>query len=114
MQKSLFVETFGDYPLIRVIDFLIENEIFDYSKKDMARYSEVSWNTLEGFFNKLIKKGLVIKTRKVGKSQMYKINLENPVVKKIMEIDMRLMLESINVAEPSDAKLKIPIRHKIR
>ena len=113
MQKSLFVETFGDYPIIRVIDFLIENEIFDYSRKDIASYSGVSWNTLEGFFSQLIKKGLVIRTRKVGKSQMYKINLENPIVKKIMEIDSRLLLESIKSVEiPSEAKLKIPIKHR--
>ncbi len=111
MQKSLFVETFGDYPIIRVIDFLIENEIFDYSKKDIVRYSDVSWNTLERFFDQLIKRGLVIKTRKVGKSQMYKINLENPVVKKIMEIDSRLMLESIKFVEiPSRPKFKVPIK----
>jgi AraC-like DNA-binding protein len=113
MQKSLFVETFGDYPIIRVIDFLIENEIFDYSKKDIATHSEVSWNTLERFFNQLVKKDLVVKTRKVGKSQMYKINLENPVIKKIMEIDMGLMLDSIKSVEaPSDVKLKVPIKHK--
>jgi predicted transcriptional regulator len=113
MQKSLFVETFGDYPIIRVIDFLIENEIFDYSKKDIARHSEVSWNTLEKFFSQLIKKGLVIKIRKVGKSQMYKINLENPIVRKIMEIDAKLMVESVKAVEtPSEVKLKIPARHR--
>lgn len=113
MQKSLFVETFGDYPIIRVIDFLIENEIFDYSKKDISTHSEVSWNTLEKFFNQLVKKDLVVKTRKVGKSQMYKINLENPVIKKIMELDMGLMLDSIKSVEaPSDVKLKVPIKHK--
>jgi len=112
MQKSLFVETFGDYPIIRVIDFLIENEIFDYSKKDIVKYSEVSWNTLNTFFNRLVKSGLVIKTRNVGKSQMYKINLGSPVVRKIMEIDLGLMVESIKSVEVSSAKLKVPIRHK--
>jgi DNA-binding transcriptional regulator YhcF (GntR family) len=111
MQKSLFVETFGDYPMIRVLDFLIENEIFDYSKKDIARYSGVSWNTLERFFNQLIKKGLIVKTRKVGKSQMYKINLENPIVKKIMEIDSKLMLESIKSVEVPSETLKVSIKH---
>ncbi len=34
--KSLFVEFFGDYPLIRVLDFLIEQEGFDYSEKRYA------------------------------------------------------------------------------
>lgn len=110
--KSLFVETFGNYPIIRVIDFLIENEIFDYSKKDISKYSGVSWNTLETFFNQLVKKDLVVKTRKVGKSQMYKINLGNPVVKKIMEIDSGLMMESIKSVEASGIKLKVPVKRK--
>lgn len=45
--NSLFVEFFGDYPIIRVLDFLIENDVFDYSKKDICRNADVSWNTLE-------------------------------------------------------------------
>jgi DNA-binding transcriptional ArsR family regulator len=105
-QKSLFIEFFGDYPIIRVLDFLIENEIFDYSKKDIAKYSEVSWNTLEKFFEKLLERGIIVRTRKVGKSQMYKINLENPIVQKLMEIDKRLMLESIPVKTEKIVKVK--------
>jgi len=106
MEKSLFIEFFGDYPIIRVLDFLIENEIFDYSKKDIAKYSEVSWNTLEKFFEKLLEKGIVVRTRKVGKSEMYKINLENVIVQKLMEIDKRLMLESIPVKTEKMIKVK--------
>jgi len=111
-QKSLFVEFFGDYPIIRVLDFLLENEIFDYSRKDIAKYSDVSWNTLEKFFEKLVKKEIVIKTRKVGKSDMYKINLENPIVQKLMDIDKRLMLESISI-ETKVMKVKLPQKVRI-
>lgn len=32
MERSLFLEVFGEYPQIKVLDFLIENDIFDYSK----------------------------------------------------------------------------------
>lgn len=99
MEKSVFVEFFGDYPFIRVLDFLIENEIFDYSKKDIAKYSGVAWNTLENFFDKMIEKGIIIKTRKVGKSEMYKLNLENPIVQKLVEIDKKLTLGSIKDVE---------------
>ena len=29
-EQSLFVSTFGDYPLIRILDFLIYSRDFDY------------------------------------------------------------------------------------
>jgi predicted transcriptional regulator len=98
--KSLFVEFFGDYPVIRVLDFLIENDIFDYSKKDIGRNADVSWNTLEGFWKNLEETGVVSFTRKVGKAQMYKINKKNPVVKQLIELDNKLMKNAVERLEP--------------
>jgi len=111
-QKSLFIDFFGDYPIIRVLDFLIENEIFDYSRKDIAKYSDVSWNTLEKFFEKLLKMKIIIRTRKVGKSDMYKINLENPTVKKLIEMDKGLMLGSI--IDETESKIKVKLQQRVR
>jgi len=111
-QKSLFIDFFGDYPIIRVLDFLIENEIFDYSRKDIAKYSDVSWNTLEKFFEKLLKMKIIIRTRKVGKSDMYKINLENPTVKKLIEMDKGLMLGSI--VDETESKIKVKLQQRVR
>lgn len=93
--KSLFVEFFGDYPIIRVLDFLIENDIFDYSKKDICRYADVSWNTLETFWSKLEKTNIVTYTRKVGKASMYKLNTKNPIVKQLIELDNTLLKKSL-------------------
>jgi len=111
-QKSLFIDFFGDYPIIRVLDFLIENEIFDYSRKDIAKYSDVSWNTLEKFFEKLLKMKIIIRTRKVGKSDMYKINLENPTVKKLIEMDKGLMLGSI--VDETESEVKVKLQQRVR
>ncbi len=104
--KSLFVEFFGDYPIIRVFDFLIENNIFDYSKKDICRAANVSWNTLETFWKKLEKKGVVVFTRKVGKARMYKLNAKNSLVKQLIELDNRLMEESIKAVGTGREKVK--------
>ena len=93
--KSLFVEFFGNYPIIRVLDFLIENDIFDYSKKDICRDADVSWNTLETFWKKLEEKKIVVYTRKVGKASMYKLNTKNPIVKELVELDNKLMKGSL-------------------
>ena len=100
---SLFIEVFGDYPLIRVLDFFLEEYLFDYSKTQVAELSGISFNTLELFWEKLIKLGIITKTRKVGNSYMYKLNTENPIVQKLMDIDRNLMTESAQ-------KIQFPVK----
>ena len=99
--KSMFLEVFGDYPVPRVLDFLLENDIFDYSKTQIAELSNVSFNTLETLWDNLLEHNMITPTRKIGNSQMYTLNRKSPIVKKLMEIDKSLMLESI--AQPENA-----------
>jgi len=40
------VECFGDYPLIRVLDFLIEGRDMDYSMIEIANNSGVGWTAI--------------------------------------------------------------------
>ncbi len=104
--KSFFVEFFGDYPIIRVFDFLIENDIFDYSKKDICGNADVSWNTLETFWDRLEKNGIVKFTRKVGKARLYKLNAKSPLVKQLIELDNKLLKESIGAVGAEGKKAK--------
>src|SRR3989338_783493 len=85
--KTAFVEVFGTSPLIRVLDFLITYREFDYSLTDISKETEVGWNTLHSFFFKLVEKGIVKKTRQVGRAKLYKLNTENPIAKKLIEIN---------------------------
>lgn len=80
MSDSLFLKTFGDYPINRVLDFLIVHEDFDYSMTDVAHESGVGYSTLKIFWPRLEKDGIVKKTRIVGNAKMYQLNFENPVV----------------------------------
>ncbi len=89
-EKSLFLEQFGGTPQLRVIDFMIENHFFDFPLTEMARQSSVSYNSLKGFIDKFILSGFLIKTRRVGKSDYYKLNLENQFVKNIVKLDWML------------------------
>ncbi len=85
--QTAFVEVFGSSPLIKVLDFLMTYREFDYSLSDIARESGVGWNTLHSFFFKLVEKGIVKETRQVGRAKLYKLNTDNPVVKKLIEIN---------------------------
>ena len=61
---------------------MIVNEDFDYSKSDIARFSGVGYSTLKLFWDRLEESGIVMQVRIIGKAKMYRLNLENPVVKK--------------------------------
>jgi len=78
---------FGDTPQLRVLDFLIDNHFFDYPMTEIARDSNVSYNSIKKFFSNLVKSGIVVKTRKVGKSDYYKLNLDNPFVSNLIKLD---------------------------
>lgn len=86
-KDTLFVKTLGKYPLIKVIDFLITFQEFDYSPTDIAEKSDVSYVTLQTFWDKLVLADIVKKTREVGNATMYKLNKENRIVKKLLELD---------------------------
>ena len=88
--KSLFLEQFGDTPQLRVIDFFIENSIFDFPLTEIAKESNVSYNSLKIFIGDFLKNRFLIKTRKVGKSDYYKINKENPFVLNLIRLDWSL------------------------
>ena len=51
----------------------------------MAKEAEISYNSLKSFFDEFLEKGIIIKTRRVGKSDMYKLNMENETVKRFLQ-----------------------------
>ena len=94
--QTAFVETFGSSPLIKVLDFLMTYREFDYSLTDIAKESGVGWTTINSFFSKLIEKGMVKETRQVGRAKLYKLNTENPIVQKLIEINNLVTSKSID------------------
>lgn len=86
---------FGDTPKLRVLDFLITFHFFDYPLTEIAKESNVSYNSLKVFFDDFIKSEIVIKTRKVGKSDYYKLNLENPFIENLIKLDWILTKRNI-------------------
>ena len=89
--ESIFIEIFGKNPLMKVLDFLITFQLFDYSFPQIAKNSEVSYSTLQTFWDKLERNEIVIKTRRVGKSNLYKLNTKNPAVQQLIKLDWNLV-----------------------
>jgi DNA-binding IclR family transcriptional regulator len=89
--ETVFVEVFGSNPLIRVLDFLITFQLFDYPLTEIAKNSGVSYSTLQTFWDKLERNKIVIKTRRVGKSDLFKLNTRNPAVQQLVKLDWNLI-----------------------
>lgn len=83
---SLFLQAYGDNPKLRVMDFLITFQDYDYSMKEIAKNAGVGYTTLKEFWPEFIRRKIVKQIRKVGKAKMFKLNLENPEVQLFMKL----------------------------
>ncbi|MBI2079155.1 hypothetical protein HYT84_00190 [Candidatus Micrarchaeota archaeon] len=89
--KSLLLEYFGDTPILRIIDFLLENRLFDYSKKQIIDETGLAKATFYKYWDKLVQLEVIKVTRSFGKTKLYKLNEQNPVVNKIKEVELALI-----------------------
>ncbi|MBL7160627.1 MAG: winged helix-turn-helix transcriptional regulator [Candidatus Aenigmarchaeota archaeon] len=90
-EKSLLLEMLGSSPEMRIIDFFLDNKLFDFSKKEIIEETGMSkatfykhWDRLEGF-------GIVKISRKFGKAKLYQINRGNPLVEELFRLEKQLI-----------------------
>ena len=109
-KNSLFIELFGGSPTIKVLDYLLTERELDFSISDMARNAGIGRATLYRIWEELIRNKIILQTRIIGKSKLYKLNVENPKIKKLIEIDDMLILEELrSKAEKQKHKIKITV-----
>ena len=82
---SVFLKLEGNTVKNRLWNFLIVHSEFDYSMKDIAKFSDVSYTALKEVWKEIVKRKIVVHTRDVGKAKMYKLNRNNPQVEKFVE-----------------------------
>ncbi len=103
--KSLLLRYLGDSPELRIIDFLMDNYLFDYSKKEIIEGSGIAKATFYKYWGNLEKEGIVAKTKEYGKTKLYTINKENPVVKELFKLERA-------IAESDSAKITVKVKAK--
>ncbi len=83
--SSIFLKLEGSTPKNKIWDFLITHQEFDYNLKEISELAEVSYATLKRTFPYFIKNKFVIKTRKIGKANLYKLNKRNKEVNRFID-----------------------------
>ena len=100
-EESIFLEHIGDNPRMRILQYLIEGRDFDYTLTDML-HAGVSWGTLNTLIPLLVELGIIVKTRKIGRATLYKINLQNPTAKQLVELYDTLIKKQLEKMEEKE------------
>lgn len=91
MEKSLLIQFLGENPVFKIVDFLIENKGKEVTKKEIIEGTRIARATLFKVWPQIEAQEIVRVTRKFGKTKLYEINAKNPVVKKILELEIVLI-----------------------
>ena len=105
-EVSSFRLVFGDSPIVKVIDFFLDNREFDYSLTDIAKNADIGWSTIHQFWNKIVHLGIVTKTRRIGRADLYKLNMRSPLVQKLISLDASI---SKKMMEEETAKQRVRV-----
>lgn len=95
IEESTFMKLVGNSPLAKVLDFLLTSREFDYSKKEIAENSEISYNTLSSIWSQLITNEIIVRTRRIGKQDMFRLNTENHLVNELIHFFDALLKQSV-------------------
>ncbi len=96
-ETSLLLKLVGDTPLFRIIDFLIENKGLDFTKKDIISGADISRSTLFNYWEELEKYNIVKVTRRFGKTRLYTLNITNPLVKHILDLEFAMIKTAMDL-----------------
>jgi DNA-binding transcriptional ArsR family regulator len=104
--QSILLKTLGDSPKLRIVDFFLDNPLFDFTKKEVIEALGMSKQTFYKYFKDIEEYGIVKVSRRIGKAKLYKVNLENPMVKMLNEYTTQL---SLQIAEQEKIKMQKPV-----
>ena len=106
MEESIFLEYVGDNPRMRILQYFIEGRHFDYTLTDLLN-ARVSWGTVNTLIPKFLELGIILKTRKIGRATLYKINKNNPFANQFIALYDGLIMEKLNSLEIAGKRARI-------
>ena len=80
----------------KVLDFLLTFEGFNYSKAEIARNSEIDYETFYNLWEKLEYYDIVKKTRNMGKTTLFTLNMESNIVKALKNLQHEVIFYEVD------------------
>jgi hypothetical protein len=96
---------FSSRAVAQILDFFLDHKEFDYSANEIAKKTGLSFRTIFREIPDLEHRQLIFNTRKIGKVNMYKLNLDLEAVGFLEKFSLEM--SQISPRETSPVKLPI-------
>ena len=83
---SIYLDLFGRSPQTRIMDLFLDNSLFEFSRPEIIQALGMAKVTLYNVFPPIVTSGMVINTRKVGNTELFKLNTESEDVRSLYSI----------------------------
>ncbi|MBI3033476.1 hypothetical protein HYY69_08435 [Candidatus Woesearchaeota archaeon] len=90
-EYGYFCELFGATPRNRILEFFLEMRELDFAMSDIIQETGLNKATAYNTMEELVKHQIIIPTRTVGKTQLYKLNMKRDDVQLLMDIFNRIL-----------------------
>lgn len=97
--ETLLLRYLGSSPILRIVDFFLDNPLSDYSKDEVVKNLKMSRATFFRYWKELEKSGTLRETRQIGRATMYQLNRENEVLKHLIKLDMAISGKAMEQVE---------------
>jgi hypothetical protein len=77
----------------RILDFLVLNQKFDYSAPEISKITQIPLRTLQRVLPRLVNKGMVKETGRIGNTRMYILNTDSELARLLSQF----ILATINI-----------------
>lgn len=102
--ETLLLKYLGSSPVLRIMDYFLDNPLSDFSKNEIVKNLEMGRVTFFKYWAELEQSGAIRETRKIGRATLYRLDKENEVVKQLIKLDMALARRAMGRAVESYKK----------
>jgi DNA-binding transcriptional ArsR family regulator len=92
-ESTIIIRTLGDSPKLRIVEFFLDNPMFDSTKKEVIEELGMSKQTFYKHFPDLEEYEIIKVPRRIGRAELYKINLKHLPVTMLRAYEKKISLQ---------------------
>jgi predicted AAA+ superfamily ATPase len=107
-EYGILSRIFSSRAVAQILDFFLDHKEFDYSANEIARKTGLSFRTIFRELPDLEDRQLIFNTRRIGKVNMYKLNLDLDAVASLEKFSLEM--SQISNSAPNTVKSRLSER----
>lgn len=90
-KKSIFIRFLGESPRVKVLDFFLENYLFEYPKSTITQATGLTNEVVTNILKKFLDFGLIKRGTNQEKDTTFSLNKQNLIVKQLIKLEESLL-----------------------